>query len=235
MLRKRSASTALVPYKPRKKVSRTLISERTNKSYKLYRSPFASTPFPSYTTKTLTYVQSTFLAFEGGIATPAKFSVNGLYAPAVSPITSHQPMYFDQLMAIYNHYTVTSSMCEVTIIDLFGQSSSDIYCLHIDDDTSVYADALVNAEFAGSDFAGAAAYRSPTVKLRQSWKSKHKFPSDAVSDSDMRGTVGANPLEQQFYVLTGIDPATSRTANCQYVIKITYTAVFSELKTIGPS
>ena len=93
----------------------------------------------------------------------------------------------------------------------------------------------MNAEMNGAVSVAVGPQKGDLPKLKLEWKAKSKFPGNIVSDADLRGTITGNPIEQMFFVTTATDPVSSRIQTCQVMIKITYTAVFHELKTVGPS
>ena len=92
--------------------------------------------FPKSKKVRLRYVQTFSLDAPGsGIAT-RYFRANGMFDPDAS-VGGHQPLYFDQYMAGYDHYTVIGSKIKVTPSNA---STADIvpvyYGVIIDDDSS---------------------------------------------------------------------------------------------------
>jgi len=67
--------------------------------------------FPKQMTMTHVYEDVITLTSVGGIIQTYLFSANGMYDPNITA-TGHQPYYFDQMTALYNHYTVIGSKAE---------------------------------------------------------------------------------------------------------------------------
>lgn len=156
-------------------------------------------------------------------------SCNGMYDPDITG-TGSQPLYFDQLMELYNHYTVTSSFAEFQPIT----GSNAVLTVYVDDDTTSSGDAFVCGARPGAKITnmGSVESRSPTI--RQGWSGKRLFGPNVLNNSLFRGSSIANPPEQSYYVLVVYDPSlSSYTLNVR--VKITFNATFTELKTIGSS
>lgn len=77
-------------------------------------------PFPLVFRTILPFTYKTSVAVSAGISSQHYFKANSLYDPVVA-IGGTQPIGFDQLMAIYAYYTVTS--CRVRFIASSGTAS----------------------------------------------------------------------------------------------------------------
>ena len=163
------------------------------------------------------------------------WSCNGMYDPNRTG-TGHQPMYFDQLSALYNHYTVTSSRIRVEFtLESATVNSANIMGVYIEDDTTISP--AVIQDFAEQSTA-VCQTRSSTVNvpypvIKNSWNAKKAFGGDPLSDPNLQGTSGTDPSEQQYYaVFSGdVNAAVSNTA-MYYTVYIEYTATWQELKNI---
>lgn len=194
-------------------------------------------PIPYQLNSTLTYSQDINITFNASGYGWTLFSCNGLYDPDLSGV-GHQPMYFDQLMDLYNHYTVLSSYIEVTPLGNVGvpDALQQTIACYIDDDTSTGITSwnyiLERIGCVSKDFNLGT---SGPPKLKKFWNASSTFPGDALSRDELQGTVTTNPTEQSVFVVAyagGISLATSsRTVR----VKVVYNAVFDEWKSIAAS
>ncbi len=175
------------------------------------------------------YVES--LAFTAGSASDVRqFTCNGLYDPNISG-TGHQPLYFDQLSAIYNHYTVFRSWCTYRVV------VTSVPCLvshYIEDDTSV----STGSQSAEMSSAVVTTHSNLAVKptlLTRMWNAKEYFGGDIFDNDDLQGSASANPAEQMYFTfnVTAIDGVS--TPSYSVLVEIHYEAVWDELKTISQS
>lgn len=187
--------------------------------------------FPMQLQNQVTYVDTVSRSNTAGAFTNWQFSANGLYDPDITG-TGGQPLYFDQLMAVYNHYTVISSFIQVTVTNSAGVGAR--VGLYIDDDTSVVStmDSLWQRPGAKMDAGNLAS--SKNAKLTAGWNAKTVFSGDPLGNSALQGNVGANPTEQSLFVL-GFDDPTGTDSTNLISVKVTYNVVWSELKTIAES
>lgn len=188
--------------------------------------------FPKQLSNTLKYATAVTFSLTAGAATPYAFSCNGLYDPDISG-TGHQPLYFDQLMAIYNHYTVRSSRCKVSSVGLYFNAATTVQ-MCIDDDATGPTTMSSMAERPGA----VSAFFNPIIEnpypLRKAWNCRANFGGNPLSDPELQGTAGTNPTEQQYFqILVGNDTGINQTVTLY--IEIEYDAVFNELKTIATS
>lgn len=159
------------------------------------------------------------------------FSVNGLFDPDFTG-TGTQPLYFDQLMAIYNHYTVTSSSIEIDFVN-DNTNRSLIGTCYVDDDTTV-ASNFAAMQRPGAKVVSGNPLNSNMTRLRNFWKGTDNFGPGIENNSLFRGSISANPSEQMYYVIQ-VQDLNLASYNQPMRITIRYNAVFSELRTIGDS
>lgn len=168
----------------------------------------------------------TLTSTTGSLAT-YQFSCNGMFDPNITG-TGHQPMYFDELGAIYDHYTVVKSVAKFTIT--YGSTvNSGAITLTIDDDVAISSNANFAAEqgTAIQKFIGAQD-GSPTV-LTKTWTAK-QFGPQALDNDNLQGTTSANPVEQSYYTLY-FTALNLQTAVVNVGVEIIYHAVWDELRT----
>lgn len=196
----------------------------------------ATNGFPKMLQMTHRYVESVRIAAPAtGTVGKYLFSCNGMYDPNRTG-TGHQPMYFDQLAALYNHYTVTSSRIRVEFtFENSAINSANIFGVYLEDDSTVTPTSI--QDFAEQSTA-ICATRSASLNvnlpvIKHSWNAKKAFGGEPLSDPNLQGTSGADPTEQQYYAVfsSDINVAVANTA-IWYTVYIEYTATWQELKNV---
>jgi len=185
--------------------------------------------FPKQLFNTVKYVEIVPVSIVVGFGKYV-FSTNGLFDPNITG-TGHQPLYFDQLIAIYDHYTVLRSRAKVTS---YYSSTSYLHALYVDDDTSGYTS--TNGAMETPD--GKGALFSPSVEgsksLSISWDASKAFGPNPQAQDSLQGTSSSNPAEQQYFTLVTYDMA-STTGSAYALFEIEYDVVWDELSTIPSS
>lgn len=179
--------------------------------------------FPIKSQRTLRYSEIVQLSVSSGFGS-FLFSANGMYDPNTTGL-GHQPMGFDQLMAVYNHYHVIASSITVTCCQplAFNDNYQMAIVLAPSTSTSTIGDIATACEQEGAVFRTLSANTNLTAPLRKSWKWKSTF-YDKSADG---GQSGSNPAEQSFYQIFVNDVALS-TFSLNLKVDIQYTAVFDE-------
>lgn len=188
-------------------------------------------PFGKSRTCKLRYAESININPGAGVAGQYIFSCNSLYDPNVSG-TGHQPYGFDQLMALYNHYTVTGARCRVTMIGTdnlvytLGIKLSDSSSL-----SSTVPDSLLEQPgFKKKIVSYANAIGRNYITCNFSCKKFFRHPSKnfILSDDTLSGTSSTNPVEQAYFIIV-LAPAIALQdlANCTLQVEIDYVATFT--------
>lgn len=211
---------------------RTMGAKKALPLYQAPRPNAAGGPWPVQKFCTLTYddiVQVSYTAGSGNFV----FSTNGMYDPNITGI-GHQPLYFDQLGAIYNHYTVLSSNIEVQPM---GSTVSKDYhmTLHVDDNgvDAGSGPATVASRPGAKSISFNPAVSTPAT-TRMSWSAAQQFGPNVQNNQLFRGNPGTNPTEQAYYFITISDLGLS-TSTIPMRVKITFRSVWTELRTIAGS
>lgn len=174
------------------------------------------------------------LTLNGGIGTANvdQFRANGLYDPYVGA-GGHQPRGFDQLMALYDHFTVISATIHVDFANM--DTSNPYVCFvslkdstaastslndYLEDDRTKYV--ILGPKVAGSDIKSIQLHCNPNKFLGR---------SKPLADPDLKGSSGADPTEQAFFHIgvRTLDPAVDG-ANVLCNVVINYVAILTEPK-----
>lgn len=213
----------------RKESTSTARKNRKNYSTSL---GFSAVGFPKLMKLTHRYCENVQISTTNGSFGTYLFSCNGMFDPNITG-TGHQPVYFDNMAALYDHYTVIGSRIKVTVsaVDGSGNGFPAYLCVGKDDDTSVASTFLALTEQNPADFKMVAFQGNEPVTMTSTWSAKATFGGSVLGNDNLQGTGSANPTEQTYYVI-GIQPTnTVSTALWAVFVEIEYTAIWDELKT----
>lgn len=199
---------------------------------------FSKAPMPNNFGAKLRYAE-TFTIDPGtvGVAGVHVFSANGLYDPNITGV-GHQPRGFDQLMTMYDHYTVVGSKITATFstAGIAGAGGPLLVGVAVKDSDSVYTDK--NDYMEGRNVVSRVLDRSAvdneshSLVLKKAYSTR-KFLgiSKPLSNSLIRGTSGANPSEQAyFHLFSAIVTGTADAPVIEVSVVIDYLVVFTEPK-----
>lgn len=166
----------------------------------------------------------------GGTAL-ASIRANGLYDPEPG-LGGHQPLYFDQLMALYNHYAVVKSRMKATVVGLTGIGGTCQVTQFIDDDSSPTTTALAIRERIGAKTRMYTTSQTDTPGWTF-FNAQAAFGGNVIDNDELHGDVVSDPVEQQvFHVYLSQGTPTN---TFQINIEVEYDTVWSELKSITAS
>jgi len=221
---------------PSKTVSKSTSAKRTRRApfFPIGRNP---TGFPPKMTMRHKYAGNPTTALgqlgvAGGVYTHV-LSANGMYDPDITA-TGHQPLYFDQMRDIYDHYTVMKSTCKVWFASMDSGVPNHI-SLGLDDDSAASATltTLQEQPETTSSLLLSVGGKGNAV-LTKSYIAKRTFGGSPLSDANLQGTASANPPEQEYYYITA-SPWTVPTAGVYFRFEITYEVIWEEVRTMTGS
>lgn len=180
------------------------------------------------------YLDSITLTSTGGSLGTASYRCNGMYDPDASA-GGHQPFYFDQLTAIYNHFTVTKSKLKVTFCPNSTTSAACVVGIFINDDNVLTPTSLVTiGEQSSASVACFNSPNGPNAVLRSYWDAVKTFGPNPQANDNLQGTASADPTEQSTWTIAMQQPQ-GGTVSVQALVEIEYTAIWDELKDIAGS
>lgn len=176
-----------------------------------------------------------------------QFRANDLYDPDFTS-TGTQPRGFDQIMALYNHFTVVASRARVHISQPTLTGTGNQFCVI----ALVGASSDFNTTTTLSDYVECVeknrmdwgivgtSSNSRSVMFTSKWinfNAKQFFGKKPdVLYADFQGSASASPVEQAFFnVMVGAWDGSSDTDVLRCFIEIEYTARFSEPKPLPAS
>ena len=189
-------------------------------------------PFPMRLKNTLRYSGQPTLSTAAGAAGNGTYSfrANGMYDPDFTGV-GKQPVYFDQLCAVYNHYTVLYSKISVQIAS--SENKRMQWCLFKDDDSTTGA--TTNMPLACMRSGAISGYVNPAVSappvVSMWWSARQTFGGDPLANDELQGNSSSNPVEETFYHFQ-IQELDGNTINVQLIVDIEYTVVWDELVSV---
>lgn len=194
--------------------------------------------FPKKVRMTHRYHETITVTGPVGAIGIGRFACNGMYDPNLSGV-GHQPYYFDQMAAIYNHYTVTKSSIVLHVTAAYAASSMPAYIITLsqNDDTTQTAstiDATVEMS-SGTREIVPVNTTTKVPRLYNSWNATNTFGGDPLSNDNLQGSIGSNPIELTTWsiCLQSLDTVTSVSVFVEALIE--YDAVWDEIKDIASS
>lgn len=237
MKRSRTFST---PRTPVTTVTRTYGSKRTPRASATSKRGVKNsgvTKFPGYGFPTklearLRYVDTFALNAVAGSLSTQQIRCNGMYDPDHSGL-GHQPMYYDQFMAIYDHYTVLRSRIKLTLFN-FSTEPSRVN-IYLNDDTTATPTTMNDRMEQTSARNIIVSKEGGPVVLYLSWDAYKTFGGSILANDNLQGTAGADPVELSLYTITAQNTALTSATSVGAQAEIVFDAVFDELKDIQGS
>lgn len=177
------------------------------------------------------YMETVLLTATTGAVAVQQFTCNGLFDPNTTGV-GHQPLYFDQLTAIYNHYTVVRSWCKAEFAP--GAAAANVTLSVVDRSTGSVQPGNMNEQSTGVS-GRLVQFASRALVLRQMWDGKQYFGGDLLDNDNLQGTSAANPTELSYFTIAvqSMDGLSSVTV--PLYVEIEYEAIWDELTPISSS
>lgn len=193
-----------------------------------------ATGFPLKMVMKHRYVCDIVVTASAGATATYQFSCNGLYDPDITS-TGSQPLYFDQMTAIYNHYTVFKSEANYRLVASSSGNIPALVAVYVDDDTSTTSSVQNSAEQSSgkSMVLPSNTYRQQILRL--AWDGKKYFGGNLMDNDNLQGSASANPVEQSYFTIKHRAADGLGTITLYGQVEIIYTAVWDELKPIATS
>lgn len=230
---KRSSTISGPPKGTKKAKTTTKVVKKKKASYQPTKVYVGRQPFPNQLFNTLSYTEQVVVTATSGFAT-YQFSANSLYDPN-STGTGHQPMYFDQLMALYDHYTVLRSRIRITPAVNSSLATPSFAVVYIDDDTSVASSFSQAAEQQSATKVYTwlpAASNPPPIYL--GWDAAKTFGPNPQAQDSLQGTASTSPTEQSYFTFVYQDAGVGN-FSFTALVQMEFDVVYDELKTLAQS
>nr|QXP07579.1 MAG: putative capsid protein [Arizlama virus] len=221
--RKRSAGRSFVKrvrrgsrFRPR---PRSIIPQRTSVNTGL--------GFPRMIKMAHRYSQTVRLTSTSGVPTFQRFRANGMFDPDYSG-GGHQPLFFDQMTPLYNHFTVIAAKAKIT----FVHSGTGVP-MHIgvltDDNTTTTTNITALMEQTQNKSKTISYGNSPPKTLMHNFSAKKTFGGSILANNSLQGTSGADPTEQSYFTVYAASVDGVSTSIIDAIVTIDYIAVWTEM------
>lgn len=182
------------------------------------------------------YHQYMNLISTGGVLAYNRFSCNSLFKPDQTGAGTQQPMFFDQMALLYQHYHVVGSKINVTFLPSAAGSNPLVCGIYVDDDTTALSsDYGLLIEQSNSNYLTTSFNNSTGRHLSHKWSAKKFFGKGLLSNTDLEGTPIASPIEQSFFYVYQQPVDQTSTVGCWIEVTIEYIAIWNEIKTVARS
>lgn len=171
-----------------------------------------------------------------GIVGTYVFSANGLYDPNITGV-GHQPLGFDQLMLMYNHYTVIGARITVDFVN--NDTTYNQYVgIKIAASPSPSTDLATVLENGNCVYTllGQAGNDNDMATLSYGTSiGKFLTKKNVLDEDDLKGTNAANPEEQVYFHVFGAPNTAQDAGTISLGVRIDYIAVLHEPTTLSKS
>lgn len=164
-----------------------------------------------------------------------QYRANGMYDPNITG-TGHQPYYFDQMSALYDHYTVIGSKILIKATPLSTLTNPMLIACYKNDDATVTPTKMSDyIEQSESSWALFPVDSCSPATLNMSWSAKQTFGGSVLGNDNLQGTGSSDPTEQTVYTIAvqSTDGLTNQAIVVEVLIE--YIAVWDELRDLAGS
>lgn len=192
--------------------------------------------FPKKLQFTHKYTERVTVTSTSGVMANYLWACNGLFDPNTSGV-GHQPMYFDQMKVLYDHYCVIGSKIKLTVMPNFEVTSPIAFGVFINDDGTTTG---TNFQTLDEQNTGKIKYltfnNSDPQVITATWSAKKYFGGSGVlSNNSLQGDSNNNPDELSYFnfFLQNVDM--TNTSSAYVVAEIEYITIWKEIKDIDAS
>lgn len=194
-------------------------------------------PVRKYVKQQLYYDSNIILTSSIGSLALYNFSANGIYDPNITG-TGHQPIGFDQMMSMYEQYTVIRSRIKVTFVS--GAEPGRVAISLSPDATSPtnISTAMENGLLTTTTVTGtdSGQHRVKSLTLTCDVPKYFGKPFNSVlADSTMTGTIASNPPEQVYFQILAWDPYQASDFSVALDVTLSYDVMYWEPKKLVSS
>ena len=223
---KKARTSAKKPRKTNRSLRRSVVlNPSSSKSY------IPRAGFPPQLVFRHRYAESVTLTSTTGSFATHFFKANGMYDTNQTGV-GHQPMFFDNLTAVYDHWCVVSSKITVRAAPQAGVNTNTEVCLTIMDQASTSATTTRDVREAGTAVSKLLApLGTDPVVLTKTWSAKY-FSDDFLSNSELQGTSASDPTELSYFMIA-VQNWGAATVQVQCFVDIEFTAIWKEVRSVA--
>lgn len=232
--RKRPASTSTTVAKRtaksrrinRKTVRRQGLSQKANVDFGL--------GFPKILKMTHRYFQTVRIVSSTGVPAFQRFRANGMYDPDQTGV-GHQPLYYDQISALYNHWKVIGAKISVTFIPTASTTVPQHVGIIADDDTTSSLDINTLNEQTDTHKGAIAFNNNQPCTIEHNFSAKKVYGPSVMGNTRLEGDATADPTELFYFTIYNAPIDGSTSVGVDALVTIDYISVWTEQKDVGGS
>jgi len=221
-------------YDRTKKVVKVKVVNQPRRKTNLNR--IVKPPLPNTKYQRLIYYDWTAGQVTGTLSPNAfAFTLNGLYRPDAPAVTArtHQPMGFDQMMSLYEHYTVISCKATVNFFSFSSTIPVTVF-LHLSPDGAVITSTSTLVEN-GQCVKHLLTPDYDKCTLTMSCNIAKYVSRKVINENDYRGTSASNPAEQVYLMIGSFNEHDATQPTIDWNCTLEYYVKFSEPRKLAPS
>lgn len=189
--------------------------------------------FPKKLLVTHRYMENISLQSIAGSTASYQFVCNGMYDPNNTGL-GHQPMFYDQCSALYNHYHVIGSKIFVRVVANSANSGCAYITLLQDDDTVAGLTTFESSELPQTSMRLIPAGSNNGFHLSNKFSARKTYGKSVLANSNLRGTTSSNPAETKLWRIS-LQEQAGLTHTLRVMVSITYIAIWTEQRELGQS
>lgn len=164
------------------------------------------------------------------------FQTNSMFDPNHSGV-GHQPLYFDQMAALYNLYTVIGAKCTFRVFPTTTLANSVLIAGYINDNTS--AGAATNWNTIAEQSLGKRTVLIPLATkpavITLKWSARKAWGKGFLQNPNLSADTANDPAEKQYFDFYTIAADGSTSTTVRWEVMIEYIAVWREIKEVTES
>lgn len=171
-----------------------------------------------------------------GIAGQRFYRANSIFDPSATGV-GHQPIGFDQLMIMYDHFTVIGSKIKVSLANTDGVHQS-IVGITLTDDQTASGDLSTLIENGNTTHRLLAPNNGDEKSigiLTKGFSADKFFGHKVMQDKQYSGDITANPTEQAYFMVWAAPMSQVDADDVKLLVQIEYTAILTEPKELAQS
>lgn len=208
----------------------------SNSSWKNNTVQTSTSPLPKTFNFRTRYVEES-ISLQPTLSIPAThvFSFMSLYDPDVTG-GGHQPIGYDQLMLMYDHYTVIGARAKITATNTDPVNTQRMVC-HVQDSATLHTNMEEVMENGNVKyvFLGASDSGSATKTSVITFSPKKFFGRSPLDGDKYQGTIASSPSEGAFLHISAGPLTTVSASPVTFMIELEYTAILTEPKVLSQS
>lgn len=235
--RKRRASANLEPGRKRRRTrairTRRVTRRRLTGMYQKSNVSFGL-GFPKIVKMKHRYCQTVRLVSTSGVPQYQRFRANGMYDPDQTG-GGHQPLWYDQMTPLYNHWKVIGAKISVTFIPTASTTVPQHVGICADDDTTSSLDINTLQEQSDTRKSAIAFNNARPTRLTHKFSAKKVYGGSIMGNNRLEGDANADPTELFYFTIFNAAVDASTSVGVDAIVTIDYIAVWTEQKDVSGS